>query len=74
MVRTYIQQIDGKYYAFAGDDILYQVYSIGADSPAEGRWFARWTDSGIKYVSSPSPNKASAKKKAKRHGDYFGEI
>lgn len=74
MIRAYIQQIDGKYYAFAGDDIRYQVYSIGADTPREGTWFAKWTNDGIKYVSSPSPNRTAAKKKAQRHGNYFGEI
>ncbi len=78
MERTYIRKIDGKYYAFAGYDNSNQVYSIGADNPPYGsggsRWCAKYSDTGIKYVASPSPNRKAAVAKAKRNGNYFGEI
>ena len=78
MKRTYVAQISGKYYAFAGDIIADKVYSIGADNPPKSTggdtYFAPWCDSGIMYVASPSASRNSAIAKAKRHGDYFGVI
>lgn len=75
MVRTYISKVDGEYYAYAGDMEKDQVYSIGADNPPGGGcWTARWKYSGILYVASPSPNRKAAVAKAKRHGDYDGEV
>ena len=71
-MNTYIKEIEGKWYAFAGDETKNQVYSIGNDSPKNGRFFARWNDSGIKYVSCCSPTKSAARQKAKRHGNYCG--
>lgn len=77
-MKTYIKAIDHKYYAFAGDVAKDQVYSIGSDKPPKSTgcslYFAKWTDSGIKYVSSPSPNYKAAKAKAKRHGEYCGIV
>ena len=69
---TYIKNIDGKWYAFEGDLRKNQVYSIGSDNPADGRWCANWCDSGIKYVASPSPTRQAAYQKARRHGIYGG--
>ena len=78
MMQTYVTQIGGKYYAFAGDNMTGRVYSIGADRPPKNTgcytYFATWCDSGIRYVASPSASRKSAIAKAKRHGDYFGVI
>lgn len=78
MIRTYISKIDGQYYAFAGDTVNDQVYSIGRDRPPKlsgtGCYFARWSNSGITWVASPSPSRNAAYAKARRHGDYFGEV
>ena len=75
-MKTMISYIGGKWYAYAiwGDN----VYSIGADSAGARRsggyaWTARWTDSGIQYVSSPSASRAAAYQKARRYGEYGGE-
>lgn len=73
-MKSYITCIDNAWYAFGGDTDKNQVYSIGRDNPDEGKWFATWTDTGIKYVSSPSPSKAAAYSKAKRAGQYCGEV
>lgn len=77
-MKTYIKQIEWQYYAFAGDSQKGQVYSIGSDKPSAETggtiWFAEWTDNGIKYVASPSPSREAAYRKAKRHGEYAGEI
>ena len=72
-MKTYITNIDGEWYAFAGDAKSDQVYSIGNDNPKEGRWYGRWTNAGIKYVASPSPSRNAAYQKAKRNGNYGGE-
>lgn len=78
MIRTYISKINGEYYAFAGDIKKDQVYSIGADNPPKESsaycYFATWSTGGIMYVSSPSPSRKAAYAKAKRHGNYFGEV
>lgn len=72
---TFITRIDNNWYAFAGDTNKYEVYSIGSDSPKDGGlWFARWTDSGIKYVATASSSRKGAYKKASRHGHYCGEV
>lgn len=72
---TYIRKIDGRWYAYSGDRQRGQVYSIGRDNPSEGgRWFARWTDNGIKYVASASPSRKAAYEKARRYGEYGGEV
>lgn len=76
-MKTYITKIDGKWYAFAGDTHNDQVYSIGTDCPRDESancWFARWTDAGIKYVASASPTRNAAYQKARRHGEYGGEV
>ena len=74
---TYIKNIDGKWYAFEYSEKHEQVYSIGRDNPpsenGRGRWCGRPTDSGIKYVSSPSPSRKAAYSKAYRWGEYGGE-
>lgn len=72
---TYIRQIDGKWYAFWGDEERNQVYSIGNDCPSQAGclWTGRWNDSGIKYVASVSPSRNAAYQKARRHGKYNGE-
>lgn len=75
MRKTYVTDIDGKWYAYEGDEERYQVYSIGSDNPrGGGEWFAAWTNNGIQYVSSPSPTKAAAVKRARRNGTYGGCI
>ena len=75
-MKTYITCIDEKWYAFAGDPNNNQVYSIGNDCPHDNGtcWFAKWTESGIKYVASASPTRNAAYKKAHRHGEYNGEV
>lgn len=73
-MKTYISKVDGKWYAFAGDAGNNQVYSIGADNPSGGRWCARWSDKGIQYVASASASRSGAYQKAKRHGEYQGEV
>lgn len=69
--KTYVKEIDGKWYAFALNEERAQVYSIGKDS-YDGSRFAGRTDSGIKYVASSSPTKRAAIEKAKRAGAYCG--
>lgn len=72
---TYITKIDGKWYAFAGDKTNYSVYSIGNDNPADGgRWYAHWSNSGIRYVASGLQSRSGAYKKAVRCGNYCGEV
>lgn len=77
-MKTYIQMIDGKWYAYAASSEQYQVYSIGNDNPPRetggSRYVARWTDAGVKYVASPSPSRDAAYRKARKHGEYSGEI
>lgn len=77
-MKTYITKIDGQYYAFAGDTKTDQVYSIGADKPGKETggsvWFGKWNEAGIRYVASPSPSRAAAISKAKRAGEYLGEV
>lgn len=68
---TNISMVDGKWYAF-GVYKDHQVVSIGRDCTAGGTWVARMTDNGIKYVATPSPTKAAAIAKARRHGEYMG--
>lgn len=72
---TYIQRIDGKWYAYAADTMKHQCYSIGQDNPKDGgMWFAPWTEGGVKYVATASPSRDAAYRKASRYGDYAGEI
>lgn len=59
----YISKIDGKWYAYAADEKKHQVYSIGKDDPESGRWYARWTDAGIRYVASPCKTRSGAYKR-----------
>lgn len=74
-MNTYITQIDGKWYAFAGNLNRNEVYSIGSDNPdCGGRWYARWTDAGIRYVASPMKTRSGAYKKASAHGNYCGQV
>lgn len=77
-MKTYITKIDGLWYAFSGDANSNQVYSIGSDNPSKesggSRWVSRWNDSGIKYVASPSPSRSAAYSKARRNGEYGGEV
>lgn len=75
--NTYIKCIDGKWYAFAGNEERWQVYSIGSDCPPPESgcrlYCAKGTDSGIKSVASPSASRSAAYQKARRHGKYSGE-
>lgn len=77
-MKTYITEINGKYYAFAANAANNQVYSIGSDNPPKGSggycYFASWSDRGIPYVASPSPTRRAAIAKARRHGEYSGEV
>lgn len=71
--RTYIKCIEGHWYAYEATDDG-QVYSIGSDNPSQGgRWVARATDDGIRYVASPSPTRSAAYQRARRWGEYSGE-
>lgn len=73
--KTYISQIDGKWYAYRADMEKYQVYGIGSDNPGDGCLYcARWTDAGIQYVASPSTTRRAAYQKARKYGKYSGEI
>lgn len=73
MNNTYIREIDGDWYAFAGNKDKAQVYSIGSDDPERGRWCASWTNLGVRYVATKSPTRNAAYQKARRHGKYMGE-
>lgn len=72
-METAIKKIDGKWYAFGVLDD--EVCSIGADDPKQPGclWYATACDRGIQYVSTPSPNRSAAYKKARRWGEYRGE-
>lgn len=74
-MNTYIKKIENLWYAF-GSYGNYQVISIGNDCPKEGGlWFAQgFTDGAIKYVASGSPTRSAAYQKARRHGNYQGEV
>ena len=73
--KTYVSEIDGKWYAYGANDEKYSVYAIGNDFRfAPGLYMAKWTNAGIKYVSSPSANKRAAIAKARRAGKYSGII
>lgn len=77
-IYTYITEIDGAWYAYSADETSNNVYSVGADNPPRESggtaWTARWTEGGIKYVASASPNKQAAAAKARRHGKFSGII
>lgn len=77
-MNTYVTEINGEWYAFAGDMRKDQVYSIGADQPPKGSggycYFASWSSCGIPYVATPSPNRKAAVAKARRHGEYKGVV
>lgn len=80
--QTYIKQIDGEWYAFEGDSDANEVRSIGRDNPPAhtdcDRYWAKWSDAGIKSVASPSKTRRAAYSKAKRavtdEVTYGGEI
>ena len=76
---TCITKINGRWYAYAVDHAKRQVQSIGKDSNGAKRqggyaYIAHWDTVGIRYVATSSPSRAAAYQKAKRHGDYFGEV
>lgn len=71
---TYIKKINGKWFAFGGSVSKNQVYSIGDDNIYDYRAVARWNDAGIRYVSSVSPNRPAAYRKARRGGNFKGEM
>lgn len=74
-VTTYITNIDGRWYAYAGSKERHQVYSIGSDDPkGGGLWAAHWTAEGIQYVATSSPTRKAAYQKARRWGNYCGEV
>lgn len=76
--KTYIAEIDGKWYAFEGNIDNNMVYSIGRDSypvrgeNGHGRYCGRFNCRGIKLVASASPSRRSAYAKASRYGVYQG--
>lgn len=74
MSRTFITEIAGKWYAYEADAYTKQVKSIGRDNPSlySARGIADWTEKGIRFVSSPSPSKDAALKKARYNGEYSG--
>ena len=72
-MKTFISNINDKWCAYAADKD--RVFSIGKDCPKRsGVWTARWNASGVLYVATPSPTRQAAYQKAKRHGDYYGEL
>ena len=73
---TYIKKIGNLWYAFGSYRDTYQVISIGGDCPKEGGlWVAQgFTDEAIKYVASGSPTRSAAYQKARRYGNYCGEV
>ena len=78
-MKTYIREIDNKWYAFGCIVERGQIYAIGADKPDYVRTgcyahVANLCDAGIKYIVSSSPNRAAAYQKARRHGEYCGTI
>ena len=74
MSKTYITQINGKWYAYEAVEQTDEVYSIGNDNPYKARWFAKWNKSGVVFVATPSPNRDAARKKARRFGEYGGAV
>lgn len=73
-MKTYIKNINGNWYAFGGSTKEDQVFSIGADCGDNYRWVARWNDAGIQYVARWSPSRHAAYYKARRAGEYCGEV
>lgn len=71
--KTYIREINGKWYAYEWDKKSAHVLSIGSDNPKDGRWFAGREDAGIRYVATASPTRDAAYRKARRWGTYMGE-
>lgn len=74
---TGIANINGKWYAFEFNESKNQVYSIGEDNQGLENgccYCARFNESGVQYVSTPSPTRHAAYNKAKRAGDYAGEF
>jgi hypothetical protein len=55
-----VVEIDEKYYVVSIDRNRGQVYSVlPSDNPESGTWFARMTESGVKYVASGRSYKAA---------------
>jgi len=74
-MATYISKIGDWWYAYEWNLEKNEVYSIGDDNPKEGgRWYARFSDVGIKYVAMPLATRSGAYKKARRCGEYGGVI
>lgn len=74
-MKTYIQNIDGVWYAFAGNPETKTVCGIGHDITKDrGVPTAEWTDEGIKAVAKPSPNYHGAYKRALIGGNFMGTI
>ena len=79
-MNTYVMMIGHEWYAFAGNLRDNQVYSIGKDNPPKSNpvadcYFASFNEgAGVPWVAKPSPNRKAAVSKAKRHGDYSGEL
>lgn len=70
----YVQNVDGLWYVFEGDENKNQVFSVGMDSKeahqqGARRFFATWNDSGIKYVSHGVKTKRCAIARAKKESD-----
>lgn len=69
MMKSYVTEINGLWYAFAGDAERNQVHSIGKDVVHGGNatgWFAGWSERGIKYVASSVKTKRAAVARAKK--------
>lgn len=77
MTRAYIVGIDGRWYAFAGDDNpnVNRVWSIGIDVYNDGNatgYSANWTARGVKFVASPCRTRHAAYQRARRWADKVG--
>ena len=80
-ILTYISCIDGEWYAFSADDDSH-CYPIGNDRlgfsgyPKTKRHIFEPYDPAreVKKYCTPSPNKRAAVEKAKKYGDYCGDL
>lgn len=76
-MKTYIAYINGNWYAFGANGYC-DVVSIGSDNPPVETgcyvYTARWSGRGVLYVAKPCNTRNAAYQKARRYGEYRGEI
>lgn len=75
-MRTYIANVQGRWYAFRADISLNRVLAIGNDRPldASKQYAGSLTASGVRFASLPCPTRSAAYQKARRNGEYAGEL